>query len=104
MAPKVPGTTPAATPWPTGGRISAGAETAFDHAGQLDGLFPLVGMSECTVRNKTQRFGELQAEPEEQWIRESQDTEDYPQRDPAAGDASGLLLRSGPWERYSKPS
>jgi hypothetical protein len=58
----------------------AGAETAFDHASRLIERFLLTEVSENTVRKETQRYGELQAEREQQWIEESQDAEDYRER------------------------
>jgi hypothetical protein len=58
----------------------AGAETAFDHASHLIERFLLIEVSENTVRKETQRYGELQAEREQQWTRESQDAEHYRER------------------------
>ena len=72
----------------------AGVETAFEKASQLVERFLLVPVSENTVRQETQCFGQFQAMREEVWIAESQDAEHYRERHRTAQDQPRRLYGS----------
>lgn len=58
----------------------AGIQTSFEEASDLVERFLLVEVSANTIRKESQRFGQLQASREEDWVRESCDPELFRER------------------------